>query len=408
MEPRDLGRLVSWLYLDMNSFFASVEQEMNPSLRGKPVAVVPLHADTTSCIAVSYEGKSFGIKTGTKVGEAKKLCPKMIFVAGDHSNYVRYHDKIVAAVETCLPVEAVCSIDEIACRLTGSQQNLEAAKALAAKVKSAIKTQVGVWLKCSIGLAPNRYLAKIAADMQKPDGLTALLPRDLPQALHRLTPRDLPGVGRKMEARLNARAIDTMERLCALSAEDLRRAWGSVRGEELWHLLRGKELKGKETEQKSISRSHVLPPEMRQETGALKVVKKLTVKAAASLRKQGFFATNMQVYVGFLGQDGWKARCGLMETQDTADFLRALAELWQGVPRGTFYIVGVALTGLVPESHHTPDLFENPSRARLNKALDDLNRKFGKDAVYYGAVHESGTLAPLRIAFSRIPEADEK
>ncbi|MDE2312740.1 MAG: DNA polymerase, partial [Elusimicrobia bacterium] len=88
----------------MNSFFASVEQEMNPSLRGKPVAVVPLHADTTSCIAVSYEGKAFGVKTGTRVGEAKALCPKMIFVAGDHSNYVQYHDRIVAAVETCLPV----------------------------------------------------------------------------------------------------------------------------------------------------------------------------------------------------------------------------------------------------------------------------------------------------------------
>ncbi|HVC09764.1 MAG TPA: DNA polymerase [Elusimicrobiota bacterium] len=407
MASRDPGRLVSWLYLDMNSFFASVEQEMNPALRGKPVAVVPLHADTTSCIAVSYEGKAFGVKTGTKVGEAKRLCPKMIFIDGDHGNYVKYHNRIVEAVETCLPVEAVCSIDEIACRLTGSQQDLEAAKALALKVKSVIKTKAGSSLKCSIGLAPNRYLAKIAADMQKPDGLTALLPRDLPQGLHRLTLRDLPGVGRKMEDRLNARGIHDMEKLCALPAQELRRAWGSVRGEELWHLLRGEEVPEKSSGQKSISHSHVLPPELRHEAGALRVLKKLTVKVAARLRQEGFYAAGIQIFVEFLGQGGWKARCGLMETQDTAAFLRALAELWKNVPSGQVYGVGVALTGLVPESLHAPDLFENPNRSRLNKTLDDLNKKFGKDAVHYGATHESAKIAPLRIAFTRIPKEGE-
>ncbi|HVA65604.1 MAG TPA: DNA polymerase [Elusimicrobiota bacterium] len=406
-ESRDPGRLVSWLYLDMNSFFASVEQEMNPALRGKPVAVVPLHADTTSCIAVSYEGKAFGVKTGTKVGEAKRLCPRMIFIDGDHANYVKYHNRIVTAVETCLPVEAVCSIDEIACRLTGSQQDLAAAKALALKVKSVIKAKVGSSLKCSIGLAPNRYLAKIAADMQKPDGLTALLPRDLPRSLHRLTLRDLPGVGRKMEARLNARGIRDMEKFCALPAQELRRAWGSVRGEELWHLLRGEEVPEKSSGQKSISHSHVLPPELRHEAGALRVLNKLTVKAAARLRQEGFYASGIQIFAEFLGHDGWKARCGLMETQDTAAFLRALSELWKNAPSGQPYGVGVALTGLVPESLHAPDLFENPNRNRLNKALDDLNKKFGKDSVHYGATHESAKLAPLRIAFTRIPNEDE-
>src|SRR5208283_2612068 len=97
---RDPSQLVRWLYLDMNSFFASVEQEMDPALRGKPVAVVPLHADTTCCIAVSYEGKAFGVRTGTKVREAKRLCPQMQFIDGDHANYIKYHNKIVAAVES--------------------------------------------------------------------------------------------------------------------------------------------------------------------------------------------------------------------------------------------------------------------------------------------------------------------
>src|SRR5438067_6055893 len=127
----------------MNSFFASVEQEMDPSLRGKPIAVVPLLADTTCCIAVSYEGKAFGVKTGTKVGEAKKLCPGILLIEGNHDNYIRYHNRIVPAVESCIPVDAVCSIDEIACRLSGSQQNLNVAQALADKIKATIKAEVG-------------------------------------------------------------------------------------------------------------------------------------------------------------------------------------------------------------------------------------------------------------------------
>lgn len=403
----DPSALVSWLYVDMNSYFASVEQELDPALRGKPVAVVPLHADTTCCIAVSYEGKAFGVKTGTLVREAKRLCPGMIFVQGDHSHYVRYHHKIVAAVDSCVPVDSVRSIDEIACRLTGSQRRPEAAAALARKVKDAIRAKAGATLSCSIGLAPNRYLAKIAADMRKPDGLTAILPRDLPRALYALKPRDLPGVGARMEARLESRGIDTLERLCALGEKELGRAWGSVVGVELWHLLRGEELVEKASARKSVSHSHVLPPELRHEPGALKVLKKLVAKAAARLRREGFYASGIEVFVRFLGQEGWKARCGLMETQDTWAFLQAVSGLWKGLPEGRIYAVGAALTGLVPEALHAPSLFEDGRRNRLAKALDALNERFGKDVVCYGAVRDSAELAPMRIAFTRIPDESE-
>lgn len=407
MNPHDPSQLVRWLYLDMNSFFASVEQEMNPSLRGKPVAVVPLHADTTCCIAVSYEGKAFGVKTGTMVGEAKRLCPQMEFIEGDHGNYIKYHNKIVEAVESCLPVESVCSIDEIACRLTGSQQDLKAAEALAVKIKSTIRTRVGSSLRCSIGVAPNRYLAKIAGDMKKPDGFTVIRPCDLPKVLHQLQLRDLPGIGPKMESRLNQKYISSMEKLCSLTPKEMSQAWGSICGEEMWHLLRGEELPEKSTEQKSISHSHVLPPKLRHELGAMQVLKKLTAKAATRLRQEGFFASGIQIFVRFMGQDTWKARCGLMETQDTLAFTHAVGTLWKELPAGSIYAVGVVLTGLVPEAFHAPSLFEDHRRNRLIKALDQLNEKFGKDVVHYGATHDSTGLAPLRIAFTRIPDASE-
>src|SRR5437762_13471130 len=118
MDPHKL----SWLYLDLNSFFASCEQQENPRLRGKPMAVVPMMADTTSCLAASYEAKKFGVKTGTRVGEAKIICPGIQFVKSRHDVYIRYHHKIIEVVESCIPVHSVLSIDEIAAQLTGSQQ----------------------------------------------------------------------------------------------------------------------------------------------------------------------------------------------------------------------------------------------------------------------------------------------
>ncbi|MBI3505883.1 MAG: DNA polymerase [Proteobacteria bacterium] len=406
MTPDPLD-LVRWLYLDMNSYFASVEQEMDPKLRGKPVAVVPLHTDTTVCIAVSYEGKAFGVKTGTMVGEAKRLCPKMIFVDGDHRNYIRYHHRIVEAVETCLPIDSVCSIDEIACRLSGSQQDLGKAEPLAMKVKAVIRETVGESLKCSIGLGPNRYLAKIAADMKKPDGFTVLRPCDLPRALYGLKLRDLTGIGPKMELRLHEKHVYSMERLCAMTAAELNKAWGGVRGEEMWHLLRGEELPEKPTEQKTLSHSHVLPPDLRHEPGAYRILKKLTVKTGTRLRKEGFYAAGLQIFAKFTGEDGWHAHCGLVETQDTAVLLDAVRTLWKELPSGSIYAVGVVLTGLVPETMHAPSLFEDMSRGKLLKTMDSLNEKYGKDLVHYGAVHESGGLAPLRIAFTRIPDEKE-
>jgi DNA polymerase-4 len=408
MTPQvDPSTQVRWLYLDMNSFFASVEQEMNPALRGRPIAVVPMLADTTCCIAVSYEGKAFGVKTGTKVGEAKKLCPGIQLVVGSHEHYIKYHNRIVETVESCVPVEAVCSIDEIASRLTGSQQNVNIASALADKIKGAIKTQVGSSLCCSIGVAPNRYLAKIAADMKKPDGFTAIRPCDLPAILYSLKLRDLPGIGARMEERLKRRGILTMEKLHSLSAKELRQAWGSISGEKMWHLLRGEEVQEKATEQQSISHSHVLPPNLRNAEDALRVLKKLTTKAAMRLRNERFWARGIEVFARFAGQDTWKARCALAETQDTLALLHAVGELWRGLPRGNVYAVGVVLPGIVADSMHVSSLFDDPRRRKLTKALDDVNEKFGKEMVHFGATHEAGELAPLRIAFTRIPDESE-
>src|ERR1043166_4547716 len=169
--------MLRWLFVDLNSYFASVEQELRPELRKKPVAVIPMKADTTCCISASYEAKKFGVKTGTMGGEAKKLCPGIKLVEARHEEYVKYHEKIVEAVESILPVTSVMSIDEMACRLTGRDLKLENAIALGKEVKKKI-LKVGSQLFSSVGLGPNRLISKLASDMQKPDGLTVVDEKD--------------------------------------------------------------------------------------------------------------------------------------------------------------------------------------------------------------------------------------
>jgi len=113
---------INYLFLDMNSYFASVEQQLRPELRGKPVAVVPMLAETTCCIAVSYEARRYGIKTGTRVQDARLLCPRLELVEARPKEYIRIHHQILRAVDTVLPVEAVLSIDEMVCKLMGREK----------------------------------------------------------------------------------------------------------------------------------------------------------------------------------------------------------------------------------------------------------------------------------------------
>jgi DNA polymerase-4 len=292
-QPGAPSPRVRWLFLDLNSYFASVEQELRPELRGRPVAVVPTPAETTCCIAASYEAKAFGVKTGTQVREAKRMCPGLVLVDARHELYVEYHNRIVEAVERCLPVSVVMSIDEMACRLMGREQPVDAARELAMKVKQSVRDHAGSTLRCSIGLAPNRYLAKVASDMQKPDGLVALLQEELPQSLLQLVPRDLPGIGARMEKRLHTYGIRTMEQLLALTPEQLRTTWGSIGGERMWYWLRGEDFEDAVAEHaKSVGHSHVLAPEFRTVEGAWAIAHKLLHKAGMRLRTARLWAAS--------------------------------------------------------------------------------------------------------------------
>lgn len=421
------GPRVRWLFLDLNSYFASVEQELQPKLRNRPVAVVPVMADTTCCIAASYEAKAFGVRTGTQVGESKRLCPGIVLVEARHELYVEYHNKIVAAVESCVPVASVMSIDEMACSLIGREQPLVAALDLARRVKETIRKDVGSTLRCSVGLAPNRYLAKIASDMEKPDGLVALTPDILEPALKGLVLRDLPGIGARMERHLHERGIRTMEQLLALDREKMSDVWGGVGGEKLWFWLRGEDFNDAAlAHQKSISHSHMLPPEFRTREGAYAIAHKLLHKAAIRLRRDGLWATNISLVVKFVApkdtakkrhysgipQSGWSRGMTVVECQDNQTLVEALCKLWAQMPAGEQqqkpFFVGVWLGELVPNHLHTLNLFSNleaeSRRTRLSTTMDALNLKYGTDTLFPASMLLAKSAAPTRIAFTSIPD----
>jgi DNA polymerase-4 len=406
------------LFVDMNSFFASCEQQEKPYLRGKPVAVIPTQAETTSCIAASIEAKRFGVKTGTPVWEARKLCPGLVCVEADHQRYVIMHHRIVDAVGSVLPVDHIRSVDEMSCRLAPAERSAAAATAIAHHIKAAIRSRAGDYLSCSIGAGPNEMLAKVAADMRKPDGLVVLPDDALPGALHRLQLNDFPGVGPRMERRLRLMGIFSVEQLCAAPARMLAEVWGSKMLGEKWHrLLRGEDVCEKPTRRQTVGHSHILPPALRTDAGAYAVMVRLTHKAAARMRKIGYWAGAVSIGVSYRdddaaafgwGKSGWSAWRHLTRCQDTPGIVRVVADLWKGRPSDREpFKVGMVLSDLVPARSATPSLFEEDQKAtELSHAMDAVNREFGASVVYLGSMFGMRDAAPNRIAFTQIPDLD--
>lgn len=422
--PTGLG----WLYLDLNSYFASVEQHMNPRLRGRPVAVVPSDTDATCAIAASYEAKAKGVKTGTMIYKAREICPDIITVPARHDHYVEYHHKIMEQIGKFLPLTKICSIDEVVCRLMGDECIEENAREIAHNIKTAIAKNVGTSLRSSIGIGPNRFLAKVASNLQKPDGLSVLYATELPERLAHLELSDLPGIGRNMNKRLIRAGVTDLATFWNLEPKHVRRIWHSVEGERFWYALHGIETSiDEKPTRRTVGHSHVLAPVMRPRHKARIVARRLTLKAASRMRRLGYFAKLYSLYVRFdVPKNGgerykWQSDIKVPLAEDSFSFLRALNMLWEKMiedntpPR--IKQISVSFYGLVPADKMMPDMFKElddpitkkqQRHARLSIAMDDINAKYGLDTVVLGTLPESmSRFSGTKIAFTRIPEKAE-
>ncbi|SDR67272.1 DNA polymerase [Opitutus sp. GAS368] len=402
-----------YLTIDFNSFFASVEQQERPELRGQPVGIVPVMAETTGCVAVSLEAKAMGLSRNTRVSDARRLCPGIIIVEARPETYINYHRRLKDVIASLVPDLEVQSIDEVTAHLHAMLSRAEAEK-LARQIKAKITREVGPLLRSSIGIAPTWLLAKVASDMQKPDGLVILDEEDVPAKLLHLKPGDIAGIGPNIQRRLGEHGITTMTQLFAATMAEFRGIWGGVRGEQIWRLLHGEDLPYFEQKTgQSIGHGHVLPPAKRNHTDALAVLHRLLQKAAMRLRHSQLYAGALSVSVDYADETHWSGELQLTETQDSLRLTHALNDLWHRRPeksaRRTPLRIGVHLTRLIDLKLHTPDLFEEQTektRGKLFEAVDHLNKVLGKNTVYLGGAHGATQDAPMRIAFTRIPEPE--
>lgn len=411
----DNGGDLRWLYLDMNSYFASCEQQDKPALRRRPVIVVPVMSDYTSAIAASAEAKAFGVKTGTQVKEARARIPGLCVVEARPDRYVALHNQILKQVDRVIPVERVCSIDEVACRLMGPQAHQDAARALGYRIQRYILENVGECLTASVGIAPSKLLAKTAADMKKPLGLTVLRADQLPGALLGLELNDFAGIGGAMDRRLRAAGVHDVSQLWNLSPTRMRQIWGGIGGSDFWYALHGTDPPETTTERASISHSHVLPRELRPVDQARAVARRLTAKCGSRLRRMGYRCAGLDLSIR--GEKRAQAHEHFPLTSDSFRLLAALDDLWA---RATAELneprikkVSITCLGLT-EDGAAPDLFgwtscaeDDPKHMQLLAALDGLNQRFGKDAVTIGPRAKLHDFVGAKIAFNRIPEREE-
>lgn len=416
-----------WLMVDMNSYFAAVEQQFRPELRGRPVGVLPVETEHTCCIAASAEAKAHGVKTGTRVPDARRLCPGITLVKARPDFYVKVHRDILAAVDTEAPIHEVVSIDEFTVRLGRGQRDDASAAALAKRIKRAIAGGVGERLRCSVGIAPTVLLAKIASNLEKPDGLTVLHARDVTERLADWKLTDLTGVSHGMAARLHRAGVHDVPALWNLSPADARRIWGGEPGLRYWYALHGHDCPPAATHRHSLGHGHVLPGNLRNPRDARGVMVRLLHKAAHRLRHEGYVAHRLVASIRYepprhpqragsdrRGEAGavWHDEIALPGCRDTLTIVQHFARLWDRRPPGfcSDHIgrpkkVSVTLTGLEPHASATGSLFQPQAhRDRLGDVFDRVNTRFGPHMLHLAAMHHTRHAMDDKIAFGRVPD----
>jgi DNA polymerase-4 len=420
----------AYFYIDFDSFFASAEQYRMPDYAGRPLGVLPMPSPHSGCIAVSKEAKRLGVRNGMKQDEARQLVPDMIFVHARHDDYVRLHHAIVALMKRHLEVRGTRSIDEVVCYLYENEAHH--ARAIALKIKADLARSFHPCLTGSIGVAPNELLAKIAAEMNKPDGLVILTHDMLPQALSHLPLRDLPGISTGMETRLNRAGVFDVAALYALQPKQARKIWNSVEGERFLALLQGYDITRPATQKRMFGHSRILPWSWRDYGKMRDCARLLLIKAARRMRREGYCATELTLALRSQCGQKWAASRRFAEARDDHTVLLMLEALLQHMPAGMKYAsmsgsknrgagekrpksVTVFLHGLVAETQRQGDLFENvepqggQAKARWEAVCDlgdALHRKFGRSVLSLGLQEEPpGGYAGGKIAFNRIPDA---
>lgn len=372
------------LHVDMDAFFASVEQRDRPELRGKPVLVGGT-GPRGVVAAASYEARKFGCRSAMPSAVAKRLCPHAVFVKGSYEVYKKDSERIMDILESFTPLVQPVSIDEAFLDVTGSFGLFGPGEAIAAEIRARVKQELS--LTCSVGVAPNKFLAKLASDLRKPDGLTVITPETIRRTLDPLPVSRLWGVGPAAEKSLHKLGIRTIADLHALPLEVLRSRFDDF-GEHLWNLARGLDDRPVHTdrEAKSISHEHTFAQDLEDPDAVRAVLADEAEQVARRLRRHGRYARTVTIKVRY-GDFETVTRSATLDhatdrTDEIAAAARSLFDTWARAFRPV-RLIGAGVSNLTdaPGQIGLFDAGEAEKKRAVDKAADAIANKFGKRAV---------------------------
>jgi DNA polymerase-4 len=365
------------LHVDMDAFFAAVEQLDHPELRGRPVVVGGLGPRGVVATA-SYEARAFGVHSAMPIAKARKLCPEAKFLSARFARYEEVAAQVRAILGSYSPDVEPLSLDEAFVDLTGTERLHGPPETVALAVQRRIQTEVG--LPCSVGLAPNKLLAKLASDVAKPGGVHTVREEDVDGFLSPLSVARLWGVGPQTARRLAEHGVQTVGDLRELDASLLHSWFGRSMGAHLWRLARGLDDSPvvPAREAKSISQEVTYPEDLFREEDVARELRRLAVSVATRLVEEGLLATTVRIKIRWADFTTRTRQARLPEPTDhpvlIADEAVALLERGGAQAEAGVRLLGVGLAGLVPTTFRPLHLF---AAHGLTEALHQIRSRQG-------------------------------
>ncbi|PCJ82156.1 MAG: DNA polymerase IV [Flavobacteriales bacterium] len=384
------------LFVDMNSFFATCEQQINYWVRGKPVCVAVYTGKHGVIIAPSIEAKALGIKLGMRLSEAMRICPDIIPIETHPKRYREFHIKVMNVLRKYSEDVIPKSIDEAIVDLTNYKLLYKNPVDVARKIKADIRREVGEWMKCSIGIAPNAFLAKLGSNLKKPDGLVVITPETIDEVLKSLQLVDLPGISTKMAERLHRAGIHTPLQLRHSPPEKLKRACNSIVGVHWHYRLHFKELDQKHERYKSMQARRAISLSQRQSVEGLQdLFMKLSLKLESRMVNEGVFTTEIGFFSTYESGKSWKDffRTG-RPVQDGMEVMNLLklhmksfenAHKCEPIINTKMISMGISVSRFVKDDLVQLHMFENNvQKDNLRKLVYNIKDKFGSDKLMRG------------------------
>jgi DNA polymerase-4 len=392
------------MHIDLNSCFATVEQQARPMLRGRPVAIMNRRTEHTMIVTASYEAKAMGVKLGMRFKDAKKLCPDLVGLESDPPKYRYVYHKLMDIMNDYSAHVRMKSIDEGVIDFSESTEALvdRDLKDIGMEIKQRLKNEVGCAMRCNVGIATNRFLAKTAAGLHKPDGLDEITSHNLRETFFNLELTDLTGIASRNEYRLNSVGIYTPLQFLDADARVLRDiVFKSVCGEEWHQRLRGWEVDKRDFPMRTAGRQYVLERFDLNHDQVLQRLHNLCESVGFKLRSQGKQARGVFVYAKSKSKGYWRARhmAGIPFSSNQAIY--ALAEwLFRDSPSDPKEI-GVTCYELTDEGSTQLNLWgdELAREIHTTKAIDEVNQRYGDRTIHSAHTLHTGMYVKQKIPF---------